>query len=460
MNYSILKENQKKRIDIPFFRLVCFAMFAAWQMGFIFFMTPSLVIDGRTPLPISMDNITTIIAAGYIFAILLMLLLPNITVWLERISASAALLTALGLFFPLPAHILTQLIYVHVFFCCFMIGFESFLMVNYFSEKSIITHLTLAYGIAMVIIAFVQNDFAPVSFNLFRSFTVVMLIMMLIFFFSLPTKKEAYPKYANKSYGLVPPKTLFAGIYILVFISCIMMLAGPAAAAEVKHGVFIAYLADALSAVMVFFLYKRFNIHPIKSVSIFMSLSAVGFLLLYASAYFPIFAYPACILIGCGFMPCQLLPLYGFILMKNYPSRTITPCIMSLALITVLIHSALVELFRNTPNMLQLTYALITVILVVAYLQLAPHMLYAFRRNMDKIEQPNETPANVLLSDLTKREREVLDLIGCGYSNTDIAKILYISEHTVNDYTKKIYRKLNIHSRHAAAQIINKNRNS
>jgi len=65
-------------------------------------------------------------------------------------------------------------------------------------------------------------------------------------------------------------------------------------------------------------------------------------------------------------------------------------------------------------------------------------------------------PHAALLAQLTKREREVLDLIGLGYSNADIAKILVISEHTVNDYTKKIYRKLDVHSRHAAASIINR----
>ena len=61
-----------------------------------------------------------------------------------------------------------------------------------------------------------------------------------------------------------------------------------------------------------------------------------------------------------------------------------------------------------------------------------------------------------LLSQLTARELEVLELICGGYSNRDIAKILVISEHTVNDYTKKIYRMLDVHSRHAAAQIINR----
>jgi len=64
--------------------------------------------------------------------------------------------------------------------------------------------------------------------------------------------------------------------------------------------------------------------------------------------------------------------------------------------------------------------------------------------------------ADPRLSQLTARELEVLELIGGGYSNRDIADILVISQHTVNDYTKKIYRKLEVHSRHAAAQVINR----
>lgn len=55
---------------------------------------------------------------------------------------------------------------------------------------------------------------------------------------------------------------------------------------------------------------------------------------------------------------------------------------------------------------------------------------------------------------LTKREIEVLRLIARGFTNADIAKALYISEHTVNDFTKKIYRKLNVHNRQAAAQLL------
>ena len=52
MYHSILSENQRKRLDLPLWMLICFSMFNAWQMGFIYFMGPSLVLDGRTPLPI------------------------------------------------------------------------------------------------------------------------------------------------------------------------------------------------------------------------------------------------------------------------------------------------------------------------------------------------------------------------------------------------------------------------
>ena len=40
--------------------------------------------------------------------------------------------------------------------------------------------------------------------------------------------------------------------------------------------------------------------------------------------------------------------------------------------------------------------------------------------------------------------------------NSDIAKILFITEHTVKDHTKKIYPKMGVHSRMELATLINK----
>lgn len=463
MNSSVLIDNLKKRKDHPIWMLICFAMFNCWQMGFVYFMTPSLVIDGRVPLPITEDNVTLLIAAGYLLAILVMIFLPCLVVWGERVSVCGALVSIAALFVPMAPEAQTLLLYIHSFFCFFMIGFESFIIINLFSEKTAVLHLTVGYSVALLMISLVQNDILPLTFSAFRWLTVIMLLMMLVFFFRLPSAKESYPVYVKKRDGISLPKKLFWGVYILVFVSCIMMLAGPTAVAVVKHGIFVSYLSDALATLAVYILYRRFSIHPMRTAPVFTAFSAVGFLFLFISSYLPGLAYISCVFIGFGFVPCQFLPLYGNILMKNYPSRYITPIIMGLAVVTVVIQSALVEIFRSVPEMLYLAYAAITVVLTVIFLQLAPHLIYAFDRKIEDKEDKNKMEEIEVIAEtaspldaLTKREREVLDLIGCGYSNADIAKVLFISEHTVNDYTKKIYRKLDVHSRHAAAQIVNK----
>ena len=462
MNHTILFENQTKRMDFPLSKLICFSMFNSWQMGFIFFMGPSLSVDGRTPLPISMDNITLLIALGYVLGILYMIILPHLVVWAVRLSTVCAFFTVVGLFLPLSPDILRLLVYIHVFCCCFMISFETFIIVNYFSEKSTITHLTLAYAVAVLLIAFIQNDFMKLSFSSFRILTVIMLLMMMYFFFHLPTGKETLPHYVKKNDQLACPKSFFFSICVLMFISCLMMLCGSAATGEIKNGVFISYFMNALCGFVIYVLYIKKNIHPLHSVSVAMGLSVIGFILLFLSIYIPALSIPACVLIGCGFIPCQVIPLYGVVLMKTYPSRFVAPLSITLALITVLIHSTLLEIFRGDLILLYLSYLAIMVILCALYMVLAPFIINKLQQ---KIASEDITPEDSsvtreqspLLASLTKREYEVLNLLSLGYSNPEIAKMLVISEHTVNDYTKKIYRKLEVHSRHAAASIFREN---
>lgn len=210
MKHSILSENHAKRLDMPLWMLFCFAMFNVWQMGFIFFMGPSLVIDGRTPLPISMDNITLLIITAYILSIIYMLLVPRLVVWAARISTFLALLSVVGLFLPLSAAVLELLIYTQVFCCCFMIGFETFIMTNLFSENSTLKHLTVAYAAALFLIAIVQNDLLPVSFQSFRIMALIMIIMMMVFFMRLPCSKSSIPTYVKKETEYSTPKSFSA----------------------------------------------------------------------------------------------------------------------------------------------------------------------------------------------------------------------------------------------------------
>lgn len=466
MSHYLLSLNHSKRQTISIFMIICFSMFTTWQMGFIYFMNPSLSVTGHSPLPISMDNVTVLMALGYILAIGYMIIIPHFVVWAERVSTIVSLITIFMMFFPLSDSAITLIIYIHIFCCCFMIGFESFIMMNFFSEKSAIVYLTLGYGISTLIISIVQNEVIPVSFSSFRLVVVVMLILLLIFTFHMSTDKNACPVYVKKTDGLIMPKHLFTGIFAIAFVSCLMMLCGPAAAGAIPHGISLAYLADAAGSIIMYLGYKNNNFHPLRIVSLMMTVSAIGFLALYISIFAPVFRYPACILIGFGFAPCQFLPLYGLTLMKSYPSKYICPAIILIGVITVVIQSGITEVFGADSNTLHLVYMAIMVVMTLIYNQWEPYLMHTLVRKVPTVKQTvsvtetTEHPAEKeessgLLSSLTKREKEVLDLIGCGYSNSDIAKILVISEHTVNDYTKKIYRKLNVHSRHAAARIIN-----
>ena len=64
-----------------------------------------------------------------------------------------------------------------------------------------------------------------------------------------------------------------------------------------------------------------------------------------------------------------------------------------------------------------------------------------------------ETTAPVLEIHLSRREQQVLALVGQGARTGAIAVQLGISEHTVSQYVKELYRKLGINNRADAARI-------
>ena len=53
---------------------------------------------------------------------------------------------------------------------------------------------------------------------------------------------------------------------------------------------------------------------------------------------------------------------------------------------------------------------------------------------------------------LTKREREILSQVAEGYSNAELARMLWVTEQTVKFHLSNIYRKLNVSNRTAASR--------
>jgi LuxR family maltose regulon positive regulatory protein len=67
-------------------------------------------------------------------------------------------------------------------------------------------------------------------------------------------------------------------------------------------------------------------------------------------------------------------------------------------------------------------------------------------------------PPDMLVEALTKREREILELIGTGASNQDIAHALVLARDTIKKHVYHIFGKLGVKNRIQAvvkAQVLN-----
>jgi DNA-binding CsgD family transcriptional regulator len=470
-NESILLENENKRLNLRLPLLICFALYTAWQMGIGYFSGQTMSVDGRTPLPVNVDDLTVIIAAGYILSLIVMLLIPRIVVWAERITASVALVSALALFLPLAPETLAVALCVQFFCCIFMIGFETSIIVGLFTEKTAILHLAVAYGVANVLVAILQNDFIKIDFKLFRLVTVVALALMILFFFKLPG--NVWTSSVKKSDGLVAPKRLFTRIFLWAATSCFVVLFGSAVAEGFTHGVSVFYLSGWLAGIILYLLWKRFGVAPFKVFPIYIAMGAMGFVLAIASVYVPALSLPACVFLGVGSMACWMNPLLGVLMAKQYPSKFIAPGIIGVAFVAVLIHTALLDLFRDNTTVLYVVYLVIAVACIFLYLLLEQYLLYAFhgkplisderatelneaaRAAREKGEPlPADAPTMLVLEEaechtddeLTERERQVAQEFLKGLDAREITAKLNISINTVMTHKKNIYAKKDIHN--------------
>lgn len=91
---------------------------------------------------------------------------------------------------------------------------------------------------------------------------------------------------------------------------------------------------------------------------------------------------------------------------------------------------------KNT-SIEELEFAIKEVLSGNAYINQKEDLSFSMEDSPDKFEKINS---------LTKRERDVVNLIVKGNTNETIAKKLFLSFQTVQSHRKNIYRKLDIHS--------------
>ncbi len=74
----------------------------------------------------------------------------------------------------------------------------------------------------------------------------------------------------------------------------------------------------------------------------------------------------------------------------------------------------------------------------------------SLRLSADSLSSPLAQVQDLQAVRLTNREKDVLSLIACGYTNKHAARKLEISPYTIAGYIKDIYRKLQISCRSEA----------
>jgi DNA-binding NarL/FixJ family response regulator len=73
---------------------------------------------------------------------------------------------------------------------------------------------------------------------------------------------------------------------------------------------------------------------------------------------------------------------------------------------------------------------------------------FTAQARLQPVHQPDTVTPHVQLTD---RENEVLLRVAKGFTLPEIGQQLNLSRHTIADYVKQIYRKLNVSSRAEAA---------
>jgi DNA-binding NarL/FixJ family response regulator len=88
---------------------------------------------------------------------------------------------------------------------------------------------------------------------------------------------------------------------------------------------------------------------------------------------------------------------------------------------------------------------------------LKPHFRQRAERYWQVSYQQQLRPVKMRGEELTRREKDVMQILSKGYSNKEIARRLFISERTVQTHLSNIFQKMNVNSRTEAVLVAMRN---
>lgn len=101
---------------------------------------------------------------------------------------------------------------------------------------------------------------------------------------------------------------------------------------------------------------------------------------------------------------------------------------------------------KNYPLVIFLLIA-ISILLAILYIVIDKRRIKALSKQINTVSVNERDDMKSKLPDLTKRQKEVYDLIISGKSNKEIMALLFIEQSTLKTHINQIYKKLDITSR-------------
>lgn len=432
---------KNNKITVKNYLLAFIETFSIWQMGVIYYSSKTLTVNNINPLPVTLDNSILIILIGYIFGMLFIYFFPKKTILIGRIIMIISLFSSFVLFFDIPSLLFKILYYILTFNCVFFISINTSIIINLYSLKSALMDAIIGALVVGLSISIFQNDTVSFNFNLFNIISCICILLIVIALFKLPIKMKTY-FLTKKDKIKMPPKRSIIGLIIIQVLCCLLTLFTSSLSESITNGVSISYFGLFISGLLAYIIYKKNKLNPFKLCKYFFGICSLGFVLYLIPNN--IFSYFGLLLQGFGLFSILIAPFLISNLFEIYPSKIIAPIVIIIDLFAVVVNSLLLELFRNNSTLLYIIYCSISIISVIVYLMIEQNL---------ELQSLYEISNKKILNDsLSKRELEVTELLLKGYSNKEIANKLNISNYTVNDHIKNIYRKTNTHSRMELAQ--------
>lgn len=434
---------KNNKITVKNYLLAFIETFSIWQMGVIYYSSKTLTINSINPLPVTLDNSVLIIFIGYILGMIFIYFFPKKTILIGRIIMIISLLSSLLLFFNIPSLLFKVLYYILTFNCVFFISVNTSMIINLYSLKSALMDAVIGAIVVGLSISIFQNDIIPSNFTLFNIISCICLSLIVIALFKLPIKMKTNFLTENDKIK-IPPKKSVIGLILIQTLCCLLTLFTASLSESVINGVSVSYFGLFISGLIAYILYRKNKLNSFKLCKYFFGICSLGFVLYLIPNN--ITSYFGLLLQGFGLFNILIAPFLIANLFETYPSKAIAPIVIIIDLLAVIINSLLLELFRNNCTLLYITYSSISIACVIVYLMI--------EQNLELQSLYKISNKNILNVSLSKRELEVTELLLKGYSNKEIANKLNISNYTVNDHIKNIYRKTDTHSRMELAQSI------